>query len=158
MLIDHYGLTPRQYSIAFAVNAASFFGVSQLTGRLVSRFGLVNTVKWAVAGYSGFMVLLLAVNLLGVERLDVMIGLLLVANGLLGLVLPTTGVLALEKHGEIAGTASALMGTLQFVSGVVMMAVTGLFVDGTARPMVAGIAACAVLSFVFARGTLRRLS
>lgn len=73
----------------------------------------------------------------------------------LGIVLQATGVLALERHGEIAGTASALMGTLQFVVGVVMMAATGLFVDGTARPMLVGIAACAVLSFLFARGTLR---
>jgi DHA1 family bicyclomycin/chloramphenicol resistance-like MFS transporter len=34
VLIDHYGLTPRQYSIAFAANAASFIGVSQFTGKL----------------------------------------------------------------------------------------------------------------------------
>jgi DHA1 family bicyclomycin/chloramphenicol resistance-like MFS transporter len=33
VLIDHYGLTPRQYSIAFAVNAASFIGVSQFWRR-----------------------------------------------------------------------------------------------------------------------------
>ncbi len=156
VLIDHYGLTPRQYSIAFAANAAAFIGVSQFTGRLGSRFGLVPIVKVAVAGNAAVMALLFALNLAGVDQLAVMIGLLFVGYGFLGIVVPTTAVLALEEHGSIAGTASALMGTLQFVTGAVAMGVTGVFADGSARPMLAGIAACAVVAFVLARVTLGR--
>lgn len=155
ILIDHYGLTPRQYSIAFAANAASFIGVSQFTGRLSARFGLVPVVKVAVAAYALVMTALLAVNLMGIERLDVMLVMLFVGFGFLGLVIPTTTVLALEEHGTIAGTASALMGTLQFVTGAAVMAVTGLFVDGAARPMVAGIAVCALLAWFISWLTLR---
>jgi DHA1 family bicyclomycin/chloramphenicol resistance-like MFS transporter len=156
VLIDHYGLTPRQYSIAFAVNAASFIGVSQLTGRLAKRFGLANIVKVAVTGYALLMVLLLSLNLAGIDRLDLMLALLFAGYGFLGLVVPSTAVLALDDHGEIAGTASALMGTLQFVAGVLVMALVGAFVDGSARPMLAGIAGCAVVAFVLAQLTLRR--
>ncbi|MES2192701.1 MAG: multidrug effflux MFS transporter [Pseudomonadota bacterium] len=148
ILIDHYGLSPRQYSLAFAANAASFIGVSQFTGKLGKRFGMVSMVKVAVVGYAAFMTLLLVLNLSGIDRLDVMLALLFIGFGFLGLVIPTTAVLALEEHGALAGTASALMGTLQFVTGAVVMAITGLFVDGTARPMVAGIAACAVVSML----------
>ena len=154
VLIDHYGLTPRQYSLAFAANADSFIGISQFTGKLSARFGLVRLVKFAVVGYAAMMILLLAINLAGVDRLDVMIGVLFVGYGFLGLVVPTTAVLALEEHGAIAGTASALMGTLQFVTGAVVMALTGLFVDGSARPMVAGIAGSAVVALLLARLTL----
>ena len=156
VLIDHYGLTPRQYSLAFAANAASFIGVSQLTGKLGARFGLVPMVKFAVVGFAAVMGLLLAVNLAGIERLDVMVLLLFIGYGFLGLVVPTTAVLALDDHGAIAGTASALMGTLQFVVGAAVMAVVGLFVDGTARPMVAGIAVSAAVAYAFAVGTLGR--
>ena len=46
------------------------------------------------------------------------------------------------------------MGTLQFVTGALVMAVVGLFVDGTARPMVAGIAGCAVVALVMSWITL----
>ena len=148
VLIDHYGLTPRQYSIAFAANAASFIGVSQLTGRLGVRFSLVKVVKSAVVGYAAAMVVLLGLSLAGVERLDVMLAMLFIGFGFLGLVVPTTAVLALEEHGTIAGTASALMGTLQFVTGAVVMAVVGLFVDGSARPMIAGIAGCALVALL----------
>ncbi|HEY1104384.1 MAG TPA: multidrug effflux MFS transporter [Burkholderiaceae bacterium] len=154
VLIDHYGLTPRQYSLAFAANAASFIGISQFTGRLGRRFGLVPLVRTAVAGYAAVMVLLLALQLGGVERLEVLIGLLFVGYGFLGLVVPTTAVLALEEHGAIAGTASALMGTLQFMTGALVMALVGLFVNGTALPMVAGIAGAAVVALLLARATL----
>ena len=156
VLIDHYGLTPRQYSIAFAVNAASFIGVSQLTGRLAKRYGLANIVKVAVTGYALLMVLLLGVNLAGIDRLDLMLAMLFAGYGFLGLVVPSTAVLALDDHGEIAGTASALMGTLQFACGVLVMALVGAFVDGTARPMLAGIAGCALVAFVLAHLTLHR--
>ncbi|MFC5522410.1 multidrug effflux MFS transporter [Polaromonas jejuensis] len=156
VMINHYGLTPRQYSLVFAANAASFIGASQFTGRLAARFGLVAVVRVAVAGYAAVMALLLLTSLLGVERLEVMIALLLLGYGFLGLVLPTTAVLALEAHGSIAGTASALMGTVQFVSGALVMAVVGQFVDGSARPMIAGIAGCALMAFVVARSTLGR--
>ena len=155
VMIDHYGLSPRQYSVAFAVNAASFIGVSQFTGRLAGRFGLVAVVKVAVVGYALAMALLLVLNLLGMDRLMVLIAMMLIGFGFLGLVVPTTSVLALDKHGAIAGTASALMGTLQFVTGAVVMAVVGLFVDGSARPMVAGIATCSLLAFAITRVTLR---
>ncbi|WP_294767039.1 multidrug effflux MFS transporter [uncultured Rhodoferax sp.] len=155
VLIDHYGLTPRQYSLAFAANAASFIGISQFTGKLSARFGLVRLVKFAVVGYALMMTLLLAVNLAGVESLRVMIVMLFIGYGFLGLVVPTTAVLALDEHGEIAGTASALMGTLQFVTGAAVMALSGAFADGTARPMIAGIAGSAIVAFVMARITLR---
>ncbi|MES2027312.1 MAG: multidrug effflux MFS transporter [Pseudomonadota bacterium] len=156
VLIDHYGLTPRQYSIAFAANAAAFIGVSQFTGRLSARFGLVPVVKVAVVGYALVMSLLLAINLIGIDRLDVMLVMLFVGYGFLGLVVPTTSVLALEEHGAIAGTASALMGTLQFVTGALVMAFVGLFVDGSARPMVVGIAVCSLVALAMSWITLSK--
>jgi DHA1 family bicyclomycin/chloramphenicol resistance-like MFS transporter len=154
VLIDHYGLTPREYSIAFAANAASFIGVSQFTGKLGARFGLLAVVRFAVLGYAGVMLLLFVLNMAGIDQMAVLLTLLFVGYGFLGLVVPTTAVLALDEHGPIAGTASALMGTLQFVTGALVMAVVGLFVDGTARPMIAGIAGCALVALGMAWITL----
>jgi len=82
--------------------------------------------------------------------------LLFIGYGFLGLVVPTTAVLALEEHGEIAGTASALMGTLQLVTAAVIMGVVSSFFDGTAKPMVIGIACCAILAFALTQLTIRR--
>lgn len=156
ILIDHYGLSPSLYSVFFSINAVAFIGMSQMTGMLSARFGLRRVVRTAVTGYAATMVVLLVVTTLGFDRLEVLATLLFIGYGFLGLVIPTTAVLALEDHGEIAGTASALMGTLQFATGAVAMAVVGLFFNGTSLPMVAGIATCAVISFALAQLTLGR--
>ncbi|MHA6684085.1 multidrug effflux MFS transporter [Mesorhizobium sp. A556] len=156
ILIDHYGLTPQIYSVFFSINAVSFFAMSQLTGMLSERFGLRRVVRVAVTGFATTMVVLFAV-MAGVDSLAVLAALLFVGYGFVGLVIPTTSVLAMDDHGEIAGTASALMGTLQFAIGAVAMAVSGLFFDGTPVPMVAGIALCAVISFGLAQATLGRV-
>ncbi|GAB1582442.1 multidrug effflux MFS transporter [Phyllobacterium phragmitis] len=156
VLIDHYGLTPAQYSIAFSINAVSFFSVSQLSGWLADRFGLKRVVRMAVTGYAAAMVLLLVVMIAGLQSLPVIAAFLFVGYGFLGLVLPTTAVLALEDHGAIAGTASALMGTLQFVAAAIAMGIAGAFFDGTALPMVGGIAACAIAALLLTQLSLGR--
>ena len=156
VLIDHYGLSPSTYSIFFSINAVAFIGMSQLTGLLAERFGLRRVVRIAVAGFTTTMIVLLAVTASGIERLDVMASMLFVGYGFLGLVIPSTSVLAMEEHGEIAGTASALMGTLHFGTGAVAMALAGVFFDGTSLPMVSGIAACAVIAFALTQLTLGR--
>ena len=156
VLIDHYGLTPMQYSFAFSINAVSFFAVSQLTGWLGERFGLVRVMRVAVTAFATTMAALVVVMSLGFSQLPVMVVFLFVGYGFLGLVIPTTAVLALEDHGEIAGTASALMGTLQFVTAAIAMVVAGLFFDGTALPMAAGIALCAVAAFLLTQATIGR--
>ncbi|MEO7941443.1 MAG: multidrug effflux MFS transporter [Burkholderiaceae bacterium] len=156
VLIDHFGLTPRQFGIAFSVNAASFIGCAQLTGRLSKRMGLGPLVQRAVAGFAITMVLLVLLRLAGVDRLFVLLALLFIGFGFLGLVMPTTAVLALDRHGRIAGTASALMGTTQFLVGAAVMALVGRFVDGSSRPMVVGIGLCAASAFLLSRLTLGR--
>jgi len=140
----------------FSMNAIGFIGASQATAWLGSRFGMGRVVLSACALYAVFSSLLLVVTLAGVDRLDVLIVLLFVAFAWLGLVIPATMVLALEDHGPIAGMASALGGTLQMVTGGVMILVVSLFFDGTARPMVAAIALCALGALALCLLTLRR--
>lgn len=154
VLIGHYGLTPTQYGLAFGINAASFIGVSQFAGRLTGRHGLAPVVAFSVAGFTVVMCALLLLNLAGVERLDVIIAMLMLGFGFLGLVVPTTAVMALDDHGEIAGAASALMGTLQLLMGAVVIAAMAGVVNASATPMIAGIAVSALLALLLSWWTL----
>ena len=151
----HYGLTPRLYSLVFGVNAASFFAGMQLSGRLAQRYGLRRVVRWALAAYAATLLLLTALVAAGIDSLALVVGLLFVAYSFIGLMLPGASVLALAEHGDIAGTASSLMNTLQLVSGTLIMAISGRFANGTPLPMVAGIAACATAAWLLASVTLR---
>ncbi len=155
VIINHYGLTPTMFSVCFALNAAAFFGVSQLTASLTLRYGLPRVIRLAACGFALAMTLVAALFIAGVDSLPLMIVLLFIGNGFLGLVLPAAGVLSLEHHGEIAGTASALMGAMQFIVGAVVTAIAGIFTNGKPTPMVIGIAACAIAAFVIAQITLR---
>ena len=145
VLINHYGLSPVEYSLAFSVNAAAFFVSAQFNARLGRRFGLVPTVKFAVSAAGLVMLALLAYYLAGGDALAVLLALYFVASGFMGLVIPTTSVLALEEHGAIAGTASALLGTLQMLIGAAAMGVVGIFANGEPLPMVIGMAAGALV-------------
>jgi DHA1 family bicyclomycin/chloramphenicol resistance-like MFS transporter len=155
VLIDHYRLSPRLFSVIFSVNAASFFATAQANAWLAQRFGLRDLVRGASVGFAAVVLVLLALFASGIDRLDVLVILLFIAFGLLGIMLPTTTVLALDDHGAIAGTASALMGTLQFATGAVVMLLADAFAGASPLTMVAGIAACAVIACALAQMTLR---
>jgi DHA1 family bicyclomycin/chloramphenicol resistance-like MFS transporter len=87
--------------MAFALNSIAFIGAAQLTGRLGQRFGLVNVVKAAASASGLTMAALLLYYLLGGEQLAVLIVLYFIAGAFMGLVIPTTSVLALEEHGGL---------------------------------------------------------
>lgn len=155
ILINHYGLTETQYSLAFSINAIAFIGAAQFAGKLGARHGLAKVVRTAVTGYAATMLALLLLNIAGINQLPVLMAVLFVGYGFLGLVIPSTAVLALDDHGKIAGTAAALLGTMQFVVGAIVVGVIGRFFNGTALPMVAGIAGCSLIAFTLAQVTLR---
>jgi len=154
--IEHYGLTPTQFSLAFALNAASFFAMSQLTARLSARFGLAPLILWSVAAVAAVMAVL-AVTTPWVDSLALTMALLFIGFGFLGLLLPAAGVLSLEDHGAVAGSASALLGAIQMIIGALSMTLIGVFADHTPAPMLIGIALCAIAAMFTTVWTLRRL-
>jgi DHA1 family bicyclomycin/chloramphenicol resistance-like MFS transporter len=153
--IEHFGLTPTQYSIAFSVNAVAFIGMAQATGYLGKRFGLPRVVKSALTFYVISTGTLFLLTLAGVDNLYVLIGLLWIGFAAMGLVIPSTATLSLENYGRTAGTAAALMGTLQLIVGAISVGVVGAVSSGGVLPMVSTIVACALVAFLLGMVTLR---
>jgi DHA1 family bicyclomycin/chloramphenicol resistance-like MFS transporter len=155
VIIDHYGLSPALYSLCFAANAAAFIGAAQFNGRLTRRFGLLPLMAWAAWGFMLVMLALFVIMAAGSDRLSVMAVLLFIGYSFLGVMLPNATVLALERHGAIAGTASALLGTVQMTGATLVMGGAGIFANGKPLAMVGGIAACALAAFGLVRWILR---
>ena len=61
--------------------------------------------------------------------------------------MPNTTALAMAPHGSVAGSASALLGTLQFVLGATAGTLVGVMGNGTAVPLAAVIAGCGAAAF-----------
>ncbi|MDN5787785.1 multidrug effflux MFS transporter [Pseudorhodobacter sp.] len=152
---EAFGLSPTGFSIAFAINAVGFFGASQFAAFLGQRFGATQVMAFATMGFALVTAVLFALALVGISGLVLTVLGLVVANACLGLVIPTAMVMALDEHGEIAGLASSLGGTLQMLVGGVMIVLAGPFFDGTVVPMLGVIALCGLLAFMLSRSVLR---
>lgn len=147
---EGFGLSSTAFSIAFAVNAMSFIGASQGASKATLRFGNLAVVVGASLGFAVAMVGLFGLALLGLVNLWVCMVGLAIGNAFLGLILPSTMVMALDDQGERAGLASSLGGTLQMVTGGAMVVALGPWLGSSATPMLAGIAICGAVTLVLA--------
>jgi DHA1 family bicyclomycin/chloramphenicol resistance-like MFS transporter len=155
VLIGHFGRTPSQFALCFSLNAVAFIGAGQFAGKLAQRFGLPKVLRYASIGFAAPMVVLAALTAAGVDSLPLMMGLLFIGYGFVGLVLPSTSVMAMEHHAPIAGAASALLGSIQMAIGSCCMGLTALFSKEAPLPMVVGIAVCAAMACAIAQVVLR---
>jgi DHA1 family bicyclomycin/chloramphenicol resistance-like MFS transporter len=155
IFIEHFGFTPWGYSVIFASNAMAFIGAAQFNSLFMRRFGAERVVRTAIAAFAILTSLLLVLTLAGVDHAAVLCGLLFVSFGCLGLVIPSTTVLALENHGPVAGTASSLMGTLQLTTGALMIVAVSTLNTGTPLAMVAAIAFCGLAAVTLSRLALK---
>ena len=147
--IEVHGLAPWQYSLVFAANALVLITLAQFSSNAMRRFGAERLIVLSVAVNAASAVLLLAVTLAGIASLPVALPFLFVVCWSLAFVGAPGTVLALDPHGDKAGTASALIGTLQFGISAGASALVSVLFDGTALPMVAVIAACSLLALFF---------
>ncbi len=150
-----YGLGPTGFSLAFAVNAIGFFSASQMAGWLGERWGMRRLVRRGIAGFVLCSGAIFAASLVGDPGLYAVTAVLFCANACLGVVIPTVMVVALDDHGDIAGLASSLGGTLQMLAGGLSIALAGPFFDGSVTPMLGAIAACGLVAGLLTLTVLR---
>lgn len=138
--IETFDLSPTGFSLAFALNGAAFIVAAQAGGPLVARIGAVQVIRYGTIGFFGFGVVLVSCASLGLATLPVTLLLLVASTACLGLIIPTTMVLALDSFAEGAGLASSLAGALQMLVGAVAAGLAAGFADATVLPMAAFIA------------------
>ncbi|WGF87547.1 Bcr/CflA family multidrug efflux MFS transporter [Marinivivus vitaminiproducens] len=149
------GTTPVLYSVIFAVNAIGLIGGAQFNVRLIRAFGAEALIRCATAVYALAACVLLVVTLLSVPGLPALVLPLFVLVSCMGLIMPPSAMLAIDPHPTIAGTASSLIGTLQWTAAASSGVIVSLLFNGTALPMVGTIAVCALGAMVMARLILR---
>lgn len=152
VFIELYGLTAQQYGAVFGANALGLIAASQVNHTLLARWGSARLMRWAVHAMAVLGVLGLLGNLAG-PHLGLVPGqgvlplltLMLPLFGFLvmfGFTSPNTSASAMAAHREGGGSASALMGTLQFGLGAIAGAAVGALNDGSALTMTAVMAVC----------------
>lgn len=150
-----HGFSPQGYACLFGANAAGLMAVSHWVGRLSQRMPprVILARAQAVAVAAGCVLVLAAATGSG-GAWGIALP-LFVFVGTLGGILPVAATLALSGQGKVAGSASAVLGVMQFGFGAVSGTLVSLLADGTAMPMAAMLAA-GVSAATVARVSLAR--
>lgn len=149
VFMDMLGMSGPRYGWAMGGNALALVVGSQVNARLLKRFSLDN-VLW---GGNLLQVLGSALFVLGIIVFPASLWMVLAYAVLymfcLGFLLPDMTALIMAPFGrEQAGSASALLGSLQMVAGAVAAALVSWAYDGTIAVMSVGMPVCAVGSVI----------
>ena len=150
VLQEIYGASQQRFSLIFGTNALGIVLVSQINARLVARIPPERLLRVGLTSIATGGALLLAVVASGTLGLIGILPALFIVVASLGLVLPNTAALALAGQARVAGTASAVLGLLQYAVGAFAAPLVGLGGETTALPMAIVIAtsgSAAVLAF-----------
>jgi DHA1 family bicyclomycin/chloramphenicol resistance-like MFS transporter len=123
------------FGAIFGINAAGMVVGAQINGHLVHRFGSGPLLSFGLTFISiGSLVFLVSVSANWGGLWALLPSLFLVLFGL-GFVSPNAMALALQNHANSAGSASALLGSAQFLFGAVMAPLAGIRGTHDALPM-----------------------
>ena len=137
ILQGRFGLSPQEFGLAFSANAAGMILMTQLNPVLVARFGPVRVMSFAVLVAAFGATALLVTNLTGFGGLAGFLVPIAVILSAAGLTVPNAPAIALSRHGEVAGTAAALLGAAQFLIAGSVAPLVGALDDGSGVPMAA---------------------
>jgi DHA1 family bicyclomycin/chloramphenicol resistance-like MFS transporter len=155
VFIELYGIPAEHYGWLFGSNALGFILVAQLNAWLVARHG---PAYWLGKTVWFYLACGLALLLVAVGKPQTLWPLLIPLFGCiasLGILLPNASACAMAGQGRHAGSASALLGSLQFVIAASAAAMVGVLHDGSAWPIAVVIFGCGVLAVSFSLFTRR---
>ncbi|MEC0240098.1 multidrug effflux MFS transporter [Paenibacillus dokdonensis] len=142
-----YGVSPQMFSILFALNGLAIILGSQLVkllaGRVTeSRLFLIGLIIAFISSAATLFIVLVHGAL---SAMFISIFLFALSIGIIG---PISFTLAMESQGHIAGSASAVLGTLQFALGAVTSPLVGMAGENSAIPFGIVIFSTSLLSVI----------
>lgn len=129
--ITYYGVEPQHYGWLFAVNIVGLMAMSIANRRLVHRYPLETLLKFAVVIAALAAIVLAAASKLTSGGVIFIIAPVFVFFSMNGIIAATSTACALDAVPNVAGSASALVGSLQYGSGIISSLLLALLSDGT---------------------------
>jgi DHA1 family bicyclomycin/chloramphenicol resistance-like MFS transporter len=155
VFINLYGVPAEHFGWLFGSNAAGFILVAQVNARLLAKRGPAFLLSRTVWLYMLAALTLLGVAALRTDALWPLLVPLFICIASLGCILPNTSACAMNGQGARAGSASAMLGCIQFGVAAGAASLVGVLHDGTAMPMAMVISVCGVLAVTIAMSTQR---
>lgn len=148
--ITYFGVEPQHYGWLFALNIVGLMGMSMVNRRLVQRYSLEALLKVATLAAACAALFLALVTRLEIGGLILILAAIFVFFSMNGIIAATSTAAALDAVPHVAGSASALMGSLQYGSGIISSLLLAWLSDGTPWTMAWIIALFSVASAAMA--------
>jgi DHA1 family bicyclomycin/chloramphenicol resistance-like MFS transporter len=155
VFIKLYGVPAEHFGWLFGSNAAGFILVAQINARMLSRHGPAFLLARTVWIYLAAGLTLLGVSALHTTELWPLLVPLFICIASLGCIIPNASACAMNGQGARAGSASAMLGCLQFSVAAGAASLVGVLHDGSAMPMAMVISLCGILAVSVAMVTRR---
>jgi len=140
-----YGVTPQQFGLIFGLNGVGFVAASQANRALVRHVPLHRLLLTGQVGAALSAAVVLAMTVHGGVPLGAFLPPLYGVVICVGFVMPNSTALALSRHANAAGTASALLGSLQMAAGAGIAPLVGV-AGASAYPMAITMVVLGVLA------------
>ncbi len=139
VFIERYGVAPRAYGLIFGGMVVFMTLGSLLNAKFAPVFGAGRILRYAVIvpAIVGPAALIMGLIEARYGTIGMWPFLLCFAPQIatISLIGPNSMAMALQRYPHMAGTASSLMGVMQFGIGAVFGAIVGQALDGTIAPM-----------------------
>ena len=132
------GVAPEHYGWLFGAGACGFIALSQISAQLATRFGRERLFTLTIGAIAACGLTLIILTVVGAP-FAACYAAIFVYVSLLGIAMPLGTVITITPFPHMAGTASGLVGTLQFGLGALAGILTAALHDGTALPMALAI-------------------
>lgn len=147
VFMQMFKVSEQQYGWVFAGIACCLITSSQINTVLLKKYTSQQVVRFALMLQSFAGISLFALSNMGVLNVWGMIGLCALFLSCQGFTFPNTSALSLAPFTKTAGSASALLGTVQMAIGAFTSAAVSYLHNGTPMPMTGVMASCALSSF-----------
>ncbi|MCB5186870.1 Bcr/CflA family multidrug efflux MFS transporter [Methylobacillus caricis] len=144
VFIEYYQIPAQHYGWIFGSNAAGLILFSQINAWRLKNHDVTVLLSRALWLPAAIGVLLLISSLTGHITLPLLLVGIFCFVASIGYIGPNSSAATLATHGQNAGTASALMGSLQFCLATIAGFMVNLLHDGTTFPMAMVMAGCGI--------------
>ncbi|RIK36235.1 MAG: Bcr/CflA family drug resistance efflux transporter [Chloroflexi bacterium] len=148
VFIELNGVAPEHFGLIFGTNAIGLITASQINRWLLGYYTSGQILTAALAFTAGASLLLAGVAATGIGGFVALLVVLFFTIASTGFVGPNSTAAAMAPYGSRAGSAAALLGSVQFACGAAAGALVGVLHNGTALPMAGTIALCGVSAFL----------
>lgn len=146
LYLEYYQQPPAQFAWLFGANIIVMMTLNRLNVWLLPRLGSHRLLQAGTALQLGTTTLLALLSWLTTPPLWLVLPLIMLSVGSLGLIAANAIGIVLHNFRAISGSATALIGVTEFVTGALFGWIWALLHDGSARPMMSMMMLSAALA------------